>query len=129
MWREPAWPAGRSAAGSLLALIGTAAFAVVLGSRPARIGTSHPAISDGVVGSHLERLAGGSISITSPAGQCTTLAVKIPIPSTRQFVPTSVGKASGIWPLPVKGNPCQPVSGMGACCDDMRCKFHHRGAV
>ena len=58
MWREAAWPAGRSAAGSLLALIGAAAFAVVLSRRrPARIGTSHPAIPRcAVVGNHLERL-------------------------------------------------------------------------
>ena len=26
-------------------------------------------------------------------------------------------------------DPCQPVSRMGACCDDMRRKFYHRGAV
>jgi hypothetical protein len=40
-------------------------------------------------------------------------------------IATSLGSGS----CPSRANPCQPVSRMGACCDDMRRKFHHRGAV
>jgi len=33
------------------------------------------------------------------------------------------------WQVSVAITPCQPVSKMGACCDDLGRNFHHRGAV
>jgi hypothetical protein len=97
--------------GALLAVIGAAAFAVVLFSVASLYNESERRAQRSqevlVVGNHLERLV-----VDLETGLRGDRATRLGSGSCRS-----------------SEDPCQPVSRMGACCDDMRRKFHHRGAV